>query len=66
MSRAFPRARWLCAEARTNQGGETDGNFREQYYIDKSKVFPQKIEREEGKDYSEGAKVYNLATPIKT
>ena len=46
--------------------GESDGSFREQYYVEKSKVFPQKIEREPGKDYSEGAKVYNLATPIKT
>ena len=46
--------------------GISDGSFREQYYVDKSKVFPQKIEREEGKDYSEGAKVYNLATPIKS
>jgi predicted HD phosphohydrolase/ectoine hydroxylase-related dioxygenase (phytanoyl-CoA dioxygenase family) len=44
--------------------GAADGDHREAYYIDKRKNFPQKIEREEGKDYSEGAKRYNLATPI--
>lgn len=44
--------------------GQSDGSFRDQYYIDKRKRFPQECEREQGKDYSEGAKLYNLATPI--
>jgi len=41
-----------------------DGDFRERYYKDKREKFPQKIERVPGKDYSDGAKTYNLATPI--
>lgn len=41
-----------------------DGSFRNQYYAEKREVFPPKNEREAGKDYSEGAKTYNLATPI--
>lgn len=41
-----------------------DGDFRDQYYIDKRNLFPPKAEREPGKDYSEGARLYNLATPI--
>ena len=44
--------------------GVSDGDHRQDYYEDKRKHFPQKIEREPGKDYSEGAKRYNLATPI--
>jgi len=43
---------------------KTDGDFREQYYQDKRGKFPPKNEREDGRDYSEGAKLYNLATPI--
>jgi len=43
---------------------KVDGDFREAYYVDKRKHFPQKVEREPGKDYSEGARIYNLATPI--
>lgn len=43
---------------------KVDGDYREKYYEDKRKKFPPKNERELGKDYSEGAKIYNLATPI--
>jgi len=42
----------------------SDGDFRSAYYADKRVMFPPEIERAPGKDYSEGAKVYNLATPI--
>lgn len=42
-----------------------DGGYkRDAYYIDKRVMFPPEIERVPGRDYSEGAKVYNLATPI--
>ena len=41
-----------------------DGDFREKYYIDKREHFPPKNERVTGKDYSTGARTYNLATPI--
>lgn len=41
-----------------------DGDFREAYYVDKRVQFPPKAERDPTKDYSEGAKLYNLATPI--
>jgi hypothetical protein len=44
--------------------GESDGTFRDQYYVDKRERFPQECERDPTKDYSEGAKLYNLATPI--
>lgn len=44
--------------------GENDGDYRNEYYIDKLKNFPQKVDRIPGKDYSVGAKTYNLATPI--
>lgn len=44
--------------------GETDGDFREDYYVTKRAEFPPSVEREEGKDYSEAAKIFNLATPI--
>jgi 2-aminoethylphosphonate dioxygenase len=43
---------------------KNEGDYREKYYVDKRQHFPPKNEREEGKDYSEGAKTYNLATPI--
>lgn len=42
----------------------SDGDKRDQYYDDKRKLFPPKAEREPGKDYSEGANIYNLGTPI--
>ena len=44
--------------------GTTDGSFREKYYEIKRIEFPQLCERDPNKDYSEGAKVFNLATPI--
>ncbi|KAL0136294.1 hypothetical protein V8B55DRAFT_1538143 [Mucor lusitanicus] len=43
-----------------------EGDFRDEYYEEKRKVFPPSYEREEGKDYSEGAIIYNLATPIRS
>eukprot|EP01133_Synstelium_polycarpum_P014361 gene14361-16947_t len=42
----------------------SDGDKRELYYDEKRKLFPPAADREAGKDYSEGAKIYNLATPI--
>jgi hypothetical protein len=42
----------------------SDGDFRTAYYADKREKFPPDVERVPGKDYSEGAKVYNLANPI--
>ncbi|CAF3879796.1 unnamed protein product [Adineta steineri] len=44
----------------------SDGDFRKAYYADKREKFPPAIERVPGKDYSEGARVYNLANPIPT
>lgn len=41
-----------------------DGDFRKAYYADKREKFPPDAERIPGKDYSEGAKVYNLSNPI--
>ncbi|KAF7722733.1 hypothetical protein EC973_002826 [Apophysomyces ossiformis] len=41
-----------------------EGDKRDHYYEEKRRLFPPSYEREEGKDYSEGAVVYNLATPI--
>ncbi|KAI7846758.1 hypothetical protein BDC45DRAFT_502856 [Circinella umbellata] len=43
-----------------------EGDMRDHYYAEKRKLFPPSYEREEGKDYSEGAVIYNLATPIKS
>ena len=43
---------------------EKEGDKHNTYYDDKRKLFPPKAEREEGKDYSKGAIIYNLATPI--
>jgi len=40
------------------------GDMRDKYYEEKRELFPPIYERVEGKDYSEGAKIYNLATPI--
>jgi len=42
----------------------SDGDYRQAYYADKREKFPPDVERVPGKDYSEGAKVYNLANPI--
>jgi ectoine hydroxylase-related dioxygenase (phytanoyl-CoA dioxygenase family) len=42
----------------------SDGDFRQAYYADKREKFPPDIERIPGKDYSEGAKIYNVANPI--
>eukprot|EP01116_Phalansterium_solitarium_P003689 TRINITY_DN14511_c0_g1_i1.p1 TRINITY_DN14511_c0_g1~~TRINITY_DN14511_c0_g1_i1.p1 ORF type:complete len:272 (+),score=67.70 TRINITY_DN14511_c0_g1_i1:214-1029(+) len=42
----------------------TDGDYRAAYYADKRAAFPPDVERVPGKDYSEGAKVYNVANPI--
>ncbi|CAF1035031.1 unnamed protein product [Adineta ricciae] len=42
----------------------SDGDCRHAYYADKREKFPPDIERIPGKDYSEGAKIYNLANPI--
>ena len=43
----------------------SDGGYRrDDYYKDKRNMFPPEIERVPGVDYSEGAKVFNLATPI--
>lgn len=41
-----------------------EGDKHEQYYQDKRVAFPPEIEREPGKDYSDGAKIYNFANPI--
>ncbi|CAO3638184.1 unnamed protein product [Cunninghamella blakesleeana] len=42
-----------------------EGDFRDHYYDEKRKLFPPEYEREAGKDYTEGSKIYNLGTPIK-
>ncbi|KAI8322325.1 PhyH-domain-containing protein [Martensiomyces pterosporus] len=42
----------------------SEGDRREAYYADKRESFPPDYERVEGKDYSEGAKIYNLGNPI--
>jgi ectoine hydroxylase-related dioxygenase (phytanoyl-CoA dioxygenase family) len=41
------------------------GDYREGYYDAKRRDFPPEIERDPNKDYSEGAKVFNVANPIK-
>ncbi|KAI9295383.1 PhyH-domain-containing protein [Neoconidiobolus thromboides FSU 785] len=41
-----------------------EGSVHEEYYKSKREHFPPPIERVEGKDYSVGAQMYNLATPI--
>ena len=43
----------------------SDGDFYEGYYEQKAEHFPQDCERDPNKDYSEGAKVFNVANPIK-
>lgn len=42
----------------------SQGDKHDQYYTDKRKKFPPECEREQGKDYSDGAKIYNLGNPI--
>ncbi|KAF9210641.1 hypothetical protein BGZ59_009174 [Podila verticillata] len=42
----------------------TEGDLRDHYYDEKRRLFPPISDREEGRDYSEGAVIYNLATPI--
>ena len=44
----------------------SQGNKRNEYYQLKRDQFPPQIERISGKDYSEGAKIFNLANPIGT
>ncbi|KAJ2902613.1 hypothetical protein GGI21_004533, partial [Coemansia aciculifera] len=41
-----------------------EGDKRVEYYADKREKFPPLNEREEGKDYSAGARTYNFANPI--
>lgn len=43
----------------------SEGSMRDGYYAQKKELFPPEIDRDPTKDYSEGAKIYNLATPIK-
>lgn len=43
----------------------SDGSFRDKYYVEKRNSFPPECERDPNKDYSEGAKVFNVANPIK-
>mmetsp|Transcript_19852 Transcript_19852/g.19861 ORF Transcript_19852/g.19861 Transcript_19852/m.19861 type:complete len:214 (-) Transcript_19852:29-670(-) len=41
------------------------GSLRDQYYEEKRRSFPPECERDPNKDYSAGAKVFNVANPIK-
>jgi ectoine hydroxylase-related dioxygenase (phytanoyl-CoA dioxygenase family) len=41
------------------------GHFHRQYWETKRAAFPPDVERDPNKDYSEGAKVFNVANPIK-
>lgn len=41
------------------------GYLRDRYYEEKRKSFPPECERDPNVDYSEGAKVFNVANPIK-
>ena len=43
---------------------QNEGDKHDTYYDDKRKLFPPKAEREPGKDYSKGALIYNVGTPI--
>ena len=43
---------------------QNEGDKHDMYYEDKRKLFPPKAEREPGKDYSKGALIYNVGTPI--
>jgi 2-aminoethylphosphonate dioxygenase len=42
----------------------SEGDLRHAYYIGKRTHFPPPFEREQGKDYTEGKKIYNVANPI--
>ncbi|XP_065179696.1 2-aminoethylphosphonate dioxygenase-like [Sycon ciliatum] len=42
-----------------------DGDRREGYYNMKREMFPPDNEKVPGRDYSEGAKIFNLSTPIR-
>ncbi|KAJ1889928.1 hypothetical protein LPJ66_007768 [Kickxella alabastrina] len=42
----------------------SEGDKREEYYADKRVKFPPLSERLPGKDYAEGARIYNFANPI--
>lgn len=42
----------------------SEGNFRDRYYQDKREKFPPEIERVPGRDYSQGAGIYNVGNPI--
>lgn len=44
---------------------QSEGDRREAYYRAKREKFPPECEREPGRDYSEGARIYNLANPIR-
>lgn len=41
------------------------GALRDRYYEEKRNLFPPEIERDPNKDYSRGAKIFNVANPIK-
>ncbi|KAL1920498.1 uncharacterized protein VTP21DRAFT_875 [Calcarisporiella thermophila] len=41
-----------------------EGNLRDHYYEEKRRLFPPASDRVKGKDYSQGAAIYNIATPI--
>uniref|UniRef100_A0A0G4GVW5 Fe2OG dioxygenase domain-containing protein n=1 Tax=Chromera velia CCMP2878 TaxID=1169474 RepID=A0A0G4GVW5_9ALVE len=41
---------------------ESEGRHREAYFAEKRKKFPPLFEMEPGKDYSEGARIYNAGT----
>jgi ectoine hydroxylase-related dioxygenase (phytanoyl-CoA dioxygenase family) len=43
----------------------SEGDRHDAYYGDKREAFPPDAEKVPGKDYSEGARVYNLANPIR-
>lgn len=42
-----------------------DGDHRDGYYDMKRKMFPPDNEKIPGKDYSEGAAIFNVSTPIR-
>lgn len=41
-----------------------DGKTREEYYIERRRLFPPECDRVPGKDYSEGARIYFSASPL--
>jgi len=58
-SDAARRAFYLTYNAKSD-----GGYFRDEYYRIKKEMFPPDADREVGRDYSEGGKIFNLATPI--